>query len=193
MSYAWIISAVFSVFKDSSSYTLRGMDIKQETISKLKFIGQLTKGDKINTRNGRLYIQPVSLGTSLSRTFYNQDNRENGVSFCQDTITNSFELISMYERSNDPADQSMIQNLISDLNKARTGLANLKHTYVADTMVGCKIDTLLESIEVKLGKYSRISDPDEASTTTTSTRTPTSSPAFAPSSIGTNPSIQLLA
>jgi len=153
MYSAFAQTALTMILKDSYAYNLNRMDNNQETISKLKFIGRLKKGDKINTRH--LYIQPDSLGTTLSRTFIHQDNRENAVNFCQDTVRKSFELVALFEKSQENGDKLLVHNLLTDLQQSMEGLANLKFTYTSDTMVCCKIDTLLENINVKLENYSK--------------------------------------
>lgn len=127
------------------------MDTNQEIISKLKFIGKLKKGEKINTRH--MYVQPNGIGTSLSRTFIYQDNRGNALNFCQETISRAFELLITYERSEKNSDKTLSTNLIHDLQQSTNGLNNLKFTYITDTKFCCDMDTLLEGINAKLENY----------------------------------------
>jgi len=127
------------------------MDTAQDITSKLKFIGKLKKGEKINTRH--MYVQPTGFGTSLSRTFFNQDNRGNALSFCQETVSRSFELVITYERSSKTTDKALFINLISDLNAAMIGLTNLKCTYINDTKFCCDMDTLIQRIKARLDEY----------------------------------------
>ena len=129
----------------------RAMDNTQETISKLKFIGRIKKGDKINTKH--MYVQPSGFGTSISRTFFNQDNRGNALSYCQETVNRSFELIISYQRSSSEADKAIFNNIIEDLNNSMGGIANLKTTYITDTKFCCDMDTLLQSISAKINIY----------------------------------------
>ena len=65
------------------------MDINKETISRLKFIGKIQIGDKVNLRY--MYIQPDGLLTQISRSLL-QDNRNKTLSFLQDTINKTFEI-----------------------------------------------------------------------------------------------------
>ena len=127
------------------------MDTNQEIISKLKFIGKIKKGEKINTRH--MYVQPNGIGTSLSRTFIYQDNRGNALNFCQETISRAFELLITYERSEKTPDKLLTNNLINDLQQSTNGLNNLKFTYITDTKFCCDMDTLLEGITAKLESY----------------------------------------
>ena len=150
--YAQLASLVVSTLKDSSYITLKNrMDNNQEIISRLKFIGKLKKGEKINTRY--MYVQPDGIGTMLSRTFFYQDNRGNTLNFCQETVTRSFELLITYERSENSSDKVLFENLLADLKQATNGLVNMKTTYVTDTKFCCDMDTLLEFINARLSKY----------------------------------------
>ena len=160
MSY--LIPLVISALKDSSPYNVK-MESNKEVISRLKFIGRLQKGEKINAR--RVYVQPDGLLTSFVRTLVYQDNRGNTLQFVQETIQRSFELFTTYERSDKEADRSMCPHIIKDLKVAKTGLANLKDTYMADVKFCCDMDTFLQSIDAKLSeiqiKYPSEVDEDE--------------------------------
>tara|TARA_B100001059_G_C17675171_1_gene496623 strand:- start:231 stop:638 length:408 start_codon:yes stop_codon:yes gene_type:complete len=124
------------------------MENKQDVTSKLKFIGKINKGDKINTRH--MYVQPDGLGTSFSRTFLYQDNRCNTLNFVNDTISRAFELLAKYERSIVRTDQVHYTLLVTDLRNATLGIANLKSTYKHDTKLCCDLDTILEHIHAQL-------------------------------------------
>jgi hypothetical protein len=149
--YSQIPSFTLKALKDSSSHNTNRMDTKQEITSKLKFIGKLKKGEKINTRH--MYVQPGGLGTSLSRTFLYQDNRGNALGFVQETISRAFELLVTYERSNLEKDAVYFNLLVTDLRNAAVGLANLKVTYIEDTKFCCDMDTLLEHIHANLVRF----------------------------------------
>lgn len=122
----------------------------KEIISRLKFIGKLQKGDKINVRF--MFVQADGFFTQLSRTFVNKDNRGNTLMFVQKTILTIFEILSQYEKSNKQSDKIMIHNIIYDLKNAKSGLMNLKETYISDIKFCCDIDTFLQMIESKLSE-----------------------------------------
>ena len=121
------------------------MDSSQETISRLKFIGKINKGEKINTRH--IYTQPYGIVTSISRMFLYQDNRGNTLNFCHTTITRSFELLISFDLSTKNSDKILYINLLKDLLQSIIGLVNLKYTYITDTKLCCDLDTLLECIK----------------------------------------------
>lgn len=123
------------------------MESNKETISRLKFIGKIQIGDKVNLKS--MYIQPDGLITQLYRSI-NQDNRSKTLIFLQDTITKTFEILKFYEKSLKVSDQIMCCNLIVDLKNSKSGLNNLKETYTMDVKFVCDLDTLLQTIDAKL-------------------------------------------
>jgi hypothetical protein len=100
-----------------------------ETMSRLKFIGKIQPGEKINTKF--MYIQPNTIFTRLSRSLFFQDNRTKTLVFLQDTINKAFEILKCYDNSKKNSEKMMCINVISDLKVVRTGLKNLKETYIA--------------------------------------------------------------
>lgn len=124
------------------------MESNKEIISRLKFIGKIQKGDKVNVKY--MYVQPNSIVTQLSRSFINFDNRSNTLSFVDSTINRAFEIISIYEISSKKSDQALCKNIIIDLINCKKGLQNLKNTYNSDIKFCCDIDALLQFIEAKL-------------------------------------------
>ena len=127
------------------------MDNTQEIISRLKFIGQLKKGEKFNTRY--MYVQPDGVGTRISRTFVYQDNRGNALNFVQDTVSRAFELLVTYQRSSKDPERVLFNHIVRDLRNSTVGLANLKFTYLADTKFCCDMDTLLELVHARLAGF----------------------------------------
>jgi hypothetical protein len=123
------------------------MELNKETISRLKFIGKIQIGDKVNLKS--MYIQPDGLITQLLRSL-NQDNRSKTLIFLQDTFTKTFEILKLYENSTKSAEQIMCCNIISDLKLSKNGLSNLKETYADDIKFVCDLDTLLQTIDAKL-------------------------------------------
>ena len=145
-----------NTIKESWSYKVNRMDTASEVISRLKFIGKLKKGEKINTRH--MYVQQVGYTTSFSRTFLYQDNRCNALDLIQDTISRAFELLITYQRSEKDSDKTMYKHLVKDLSTAVVGLVNLKFTYIDDTKFCCDMDTILESINARLSTF--IEEPE---------------------------------
>ena len=121
----------------------------KETISRLKFIGKIEINDKIDLKN--MSIMHDGILTQLSRTVY-QDNRNKSLVFIQDTISKAFEILKCYENSKKNHEKLMCLNVINDLKISRSGLKNLKETYILDIKFSCDIDVLLEMIDAKLSE-----------------------------------------
>ncbi len=162
--YSQISWYALKTLKESFLNQTNRMDCNsQEIISRLKFIGTLKKGDKVNTRH--MYIQQSGFATSISRTFFNQDCRSNALSFCNETIKRSFELLTSYERSSNSAENQIYINMIEDLKKSIIGIENLKNTYVEDNKFCCDMETLLQEITARLNiEFSKIKDKENKDT-----------------------------
>jgi len=132
------------------------MDMNKEVISRLKFIGRINKGEKINVRYAYPFVQQNDLSTSISRTFYYKDNRANALCFLRATIDKSFEIVHSYIDSERKSERVMAKRIMDDLRYAKQGILNLKETYVSDTMFCCDIDTLFESMDAKLSELESI-------------------------------------
>lgn len=124
------------------------MESDKEVISRLKFIGKIQKGEKINVKY--MFVQPEGIVTRISRTLINQDNRQNTLNFVRSTITRVFEIITSYSSSNKESEKHICIHLIQDLKHAMNGLTNLKDTYLSDIKFCCDIDTMTQEINAKL-------------------------------------------
>jgi hypothetical protein len=121
-----------------------------DILSKLKFIGRIQKGDKINVKY--LYVQPSNWFTKLSRTFYMTDNRMNAFNFIETTINRCFEIISVNRQAKGPTSSKLIENILGDIKESIIGIQNLKDTYSYDVMFCCKLDTLIDSISFQINE-----------------------------------------
>lgn len=138
------------MFKDTA-YLNQIMDgAITDVISKLKFIGRIQKGEKINVRN--MQVQADTMITRFTRTFFVIDNRTNAYNFIESIINRSFDIIHL-TLSKSPVktiDRKTISNLITDLKNSMAGISNMRDTYSDDIMFCCKLDALIESIKLKL-------------------------------------------
>lgn len=120
----------------------------KDTITKLKFIGKIQAGEKINTKH-YMAIVNNDWWTSVLRTFYNFESRGNTINFINDTIKNAISLIEQIKATND-AEQTILSNIYKDLDQAIEGIENLKKTYSTDKIVVASLETLIENIELYL-------------------------------------------
>lgn len=129
------------------------MESSQTIISRLKFIGRIKIGEKINTHG--TFVQPDHFVTSISRTFWHQDNRGNAYAYISDTVTKSFGLLNQYKNSTRETEQLMLKNILFDLKQAKTGISNLKRTYEKDAKFCCDLDTLMQNMDAYLNPYQK--------------------------------------
>lgn len=141
-----VVSGIFS-----GSMERINIDTNKDVISRLKFICQVKKGEKINTKY--MFVQPDGIVTRFSRTFVNIDNRINTLTFIKNTISRSFDIIQLNINSNKTSEKHLAINILKDLDKCKIGLNNLKETYVEDSMFNCEIETLIEEIDGKLNEF----------------------------------------
>ena len=148
MTHISINSIVIHIieFKDTLFFYI--METDKEVISRLKFIGKVQKGEKINVKY--MFIQPEGIITRISRTIINQDCRENTLNFVRNTISSSFQIINMYSASPKESQQHIRTNIMQDLKHSTKGIINLKNTYIDDVKLGCDLDTLLQEIDAFL-------------------------------------------
>jgi hypothetical protein len=124
------------------------MESDTEVISRLKFIGKVRKGEKINVKH--MFVQSNGIMTKISRTCINQCNRQNTLNLVRNTIKRSFEIINTYMDSDLESHKHIYKKVIIDLEQSQKGILNIKSTYVDDLKVCCDLDTLLQEIEVFL-------------------------------------------
>jgi hypothetical protein len=125
-------------------------NFEEDNISRLKFIGKIKKGEKINIKD--MVVQPNNVYTKIHRSFVIVDNRNNTLSFIFDTVKKSFEeLINHLNKSQTNLfDLNISTNMIQDLENCKIGLVNLKDTYLDDLMFCCKVDTINQDIDARL-------------------------------------------
>ncbi len=108
----------------------------RESVIKLKLLGTLKIGDKINTRY--LSIQPDSFATKISRYMYSE-NRNNTVIFCRNTIDQVQQMLKTIQ------DEKIKKIIIDDLEKARLGMVALQETYCDDIRVVSELAEIIET------------------------------------------------
>lgn len=121
---------------------------EDDNISRLKFIGKIKKGDKINLKY--MYVQQNNIFTKINRSFFSVDNRSNTLNFITDTIKKGFEELKVHIDNNTIFDSTIASNMVVDLDNCKNGLTNLKDTYNDDVMFCCKIDTILQEIDARI-------------------------------------------
>ena len=104
-------------------------DSQQETITKLKFLGRISKGEKINVKE--LSLQTESWITSVSRTAWYVDNRNNTMTFIQNITSAGFSLLQLLLSSENIGDNQLAKTVLEDLTKAQEGIGKSSNTVFA--------------------------------------------------------------
>jgi len=123
-------------------------DSRQDVITKLKFLSRVAKGQKINVKD--MTLQDESWVTSASRSIWNIDNRNNTMTFIQNTITTAFNMITLLLKSDTVGDRQICKTIVSDIVSSKNGIKNLKSTYTDDTYFCCGVDTYVQMIEAHM-------------------------------------------
>ena len=90
-----------------------------ETLSRLKFIGHIKKGERIDVSN--VSVLRPSILTSLYRTFIHRDNRTNALHFIRETVTSAFEIVEFSESGSQD-----LRNIVADIRAALLGIQNIR-------------------------------------------------------------------
>jgi hypothetical protein len=119
-----------------------------EIIPRIKFIGKIQKGEKMNVKH--MQVQPDSILTKISRSFIHTDTRSNTYTFVNYSIKKGFEILYQHLGSEKPFDRILCINLMNDLRNCKSGLQNIRETYIEDLMFCCKIDALIEETDARI-------------------------------------------
>lgn len=126
----------------------------QDTVSKLKFIGKIKEGEKLDVQS--LTLCSESVGTSLYRTFLaRNESRGNALEFIRGVVGEAFELATKYLRKKDHFFKDVGQMIIESLHESKSGLSNLAKTYEDDKMFVSKLETLMNTLETKTADLQR--------------------------------------
>ena len=125
-------------------------DSRQEILTELKFLARVDRGEKINIRD--MSLQNESWFTTVSRTFWSVDNRNNTMNFIQNTITSAFNLIVLLLKSDTVGDKQICKTIIEDIIRSKKGISTLKTTYAEDTYFCCGIDTYIQMIDAHIAQ-----------------------------------------
>lgn len=142
--------AVFDFLKlvtpmPSSAYN--SFESTAEILTRLKFIGTIEAGEKLDVRN--LKIESNTIITPIKRMFFGE-GRDATYAFTYTTIERSFAILYSLAATDKVSDSLLCANILHDMNKAINGLNNMQTTYKDDKMFVCNIETLIQTIQAKM-------------------------------------------
>jgi hypothetical protein len=139
---------LYDVFKTvGPSPTSISFETTQEILTKLKLIGALKPGEKLDVRN--LKIENNTILTPLKRMFFG-NGRDATFAFCCNTIDRSFSILFTLAITNKTSECMICKHILLDMENAIEGLKNVQITYKDDKMFFCNIETLVQTIQAKV-------------------------------------------
>lgn len=140
---------VFDIIKmvTPTAHSAHPFESTSETLTRLKFIGTLEAGEKLDVRN--LKVESNTIITPIKRLFFGE-GREATFAFIYSTIERSFAILYSLAAADKVSDSMLASNILVDMNKAVMGLVNLQSTYKDDKMFICNVETLMQTIEAKM-------------------------------------------
>lgn len=151
------VSKLVSIFRDNNSFNVTP-ESERDTLIDLEFISRIRVGQKVNVRYR--FLQNDGMVTAFSRTFWNIDNKDNTLSFCDTTIRKSINVIKLSEAdmtryTDNSVDYnkaySKVRRIIKLLCKASVGLSNLQITYTGYDRFISQMEHLSNEIDAELG------------------------------------------
>ena len=124
------------------------MQTNRELLARLKFIAKIQPLEKLSIYDMKVY--PDNLFTTILRSIYRDNSRSKTLSFLEETIDKSFEVVHNYKNSEKISDQIMVKNIIDDLRSCKESMSNLKKTYTNDRIFCCEIDIIIDCISARL-------------------------------------------
>ncbi len=137
---------LFDLLHLTTPMSSQGYETTQEIMTRIKFIGTIQSGEKLDIRN--MKIESNTLITPIKRLFYGE-GRDTTYSFLYNTIERGFAIMHQAAANENLSDKMMCVNMMKDMDKAIVGLRNMQHTYKDDKMFVCNLETLIEAIEAR--------------------------------------------
>lgn len=165
---------MLSLLATSQSSPGMTFETTQEVLTRLKLIGTLKPGEKLDIRKMR--IESNNILTPLKRMFFG-DSREATYTFFCNTIERAFSILYSLASTNKTSDIIICSHIVEDMELAIEGIKNVQNTYKDDKMYFCNLETLMQTIHAKnmdvKEKYEKFYITAIPVAVTTTTPTPT--------------------
>ena len=137
-----------------------------EKILNLKIISKIRENDKLLTNNNLLAIDSPHLFQSVNR-WYNNESRTITIDKLNDILDGTFAitkiLLDQEKRNNNKEKESLEENnsqifqtFILEMKNSLIGLENLKKTYSEDILISSQLDLLINKLNTKIEKMSKM-------------------------------------
>lgn len=123
-------------------------DSRHQALTRLKFIGKLQPGDKIDSKS--IKVESTSLWTPIKRLFLTGDSRDTALDFFRSTIDRCFEILEGKLSSKTVSDKIFCAHTLKDLIRAVTGLQNSQKTYGDDNFTVCELEVSIQRVQARI-------------------------------------------
>ncbi len=132
----------------------------QTAISRLKFIASLRPGEKVDVST--LSVQNNSAYERAWRTLFSRGGTRIATrDFVRHTLDSAFDLACTYLERNDKFGQKIGRLLVDAIAGATTGVDSLMKTYAEDRMFVSTIETMTETMKIKISELALVSTPGD--------------------------------
>jgi len=115
----------------------------QEILIRLKYIGGIKRGVKLNIQN--LSYSDSSWFETIRRSL-SGEGRAHTQEFLKNVVSSSLDIINDYK------DSEFIETILEHLSNTVVGLENLRETYRMDPEFECRVSTIIENVNFQLDK-----------------------------------------
>jgi len=124
------------------------LEMFPEVLSKLKFIASIKSGEKISIET--LTVRQDSVFNKLHRTILGRESRSKTFDFISISFHSGIDLVEKYQKLDSDIYKKMIDKIVEAIVSAKSGLDALMETYNTDRMFIAKIQSLIETIDIKI-------------------------------------------
>lgn len=150
-----------SIYTDILQFSKIGLEKPiKDIISKLLFISKINVGEKLNTKE--FFVRDNNIITQrLIRTIKNYiyndlgEYKQDALKFLENTIKEALEFVYIYYTKQDEFSKNIAFLLLKNIHECKQGIENLSQTYSNDRNFVSDIQSLIQTLNLKLDLYSR--------------------------------------
>jgi hypothetical protein len=135
--------------------------VVNNVISKLIFISKVKKGEKLNIKN--LFVRDNNdILQRFLRTIRNNilwedsESKQSTINFLSSVTDEALNLVSIYRQNpNNEFNNNIADMIVDNIKKALQGMESIVHTYKDDRLYSSQIETMLNTLNLRLKAYDR--------------------------------------
>ncbi len=134
-------------------------DSLNKMLSILKFIAKIREGEKIDVKS--MSVVHSDIPSRAYRTFVSRESRLETLEFIKISINRAIDMIYYYlslKEETEHFNKDVAKIIICNLNLCKQGLKNLTVTYEEDRKFTTDIETLIETMDIKIQGKNKLFD-----------------------------------